>query len=45
MLYSFTDQQQYSVEDWNFDKLMKNDPYNIENETGILIYKSYCLNS
>lgn len=43
MLYSFTDQQQYSIEDWHFDKLMQNDPYNFENETGILIFKSYHL--
>ncbi|KAL5238907.1 hypothetical protein ACI65C_006317 [Semiaphis heraclei] len=27
------DQQQYSIEDWHFDKLMQNDPYNFENET------------
>lgn len=35
MLYSFTDQQEYPMEDSSFDKLMQNDQFNIENETGI----------
>lgn len=41
MLHLFTDQQKYSIRDcsFDFDKLMENDLYNIDNETGILIYK------
>jgi len=42
MLHLFTDQQKYSIGDcsFDFDKLMEKDLYNIDNETGILIYKS-----
>lgn len=46
MSHLFTDQQKYSIGDFgfDFDKLIQNDLYNIDNETGILIYKSYHLN-